>query len=113
MIEGEGLQGHTKSRDEAFVIVLSVAVVLGMVVALILIFLWQNHPAMITQGGPYRLAVAICPPFFLVGVVSAMTDSTLAVALAAGTIVFANASLYAGLAALVYWAYSIWGRSKS
>ncbi len=97
-------------RDDTFVIVLSVTAVLGMVVALALVLLWRSYPATITDGTPYHAAMAVCPPFILVGVVSAMTESTLAVVLTAGTIVFANGSLYAGVAALVYWAFSTWRR---
>ena len=108
------MQRSPDNRNDKLVIVMSITVVLGMAVALILVFLWRSHPAMVTQGGAYHLAVAVCPPFFLVGVVTAMADSTLAVVLAAGTIVFANGSLYAGVAALAYWAFSIRGRrSKS
>ena len=106
------MQRSSNNRDDPFVIVLSVTVVLGMAVALVLIFLWRNHPATMAQSGPYHLAVALCPPFLLTGVVSAMAESALATVLTAGTIVLANGSLYAGLAALVYWALSI-GRPKS
>ena len=97
-------------RNDTLTIVMSATLVLGMVVALVLIFLWRSHPATITQSGAYQLAVAICPPFFLVGVVSALADSTLAVVLTGATIVFANGSLYAGIAALVYWVWSIRGQ---
>ncbi len=101
------MQRPLDNRNDKLVIVVSITVVVGMAVALVLVFLWQTYPSTIAQSGTYHLAVALCPPFFLVGVVSAMADSTLAVALAAGTIVFANGSLYAGLAALVYWVISI------
>lgn len=103
------MQRSPNHRNDTLTIVMSVTIVLGMAVALVLIFLWRSYPATMTQNGAYHLAVALCPPFFLVGVVSAMTESTLAVVLTAGTIVVANGSLYAGLAALVYWAWSIWG----
>jgi hypothetical protein len=103
------LQRSPNHRNDTLTIVMSVTVVLGMAVALVLIFLWRSHPATMTQSGAYHLAVALCPPFFLVGVVSALSESTLAVVLTAGTIVVANGSLYAGLAALVYWTWSIWG----
>ena len=99
-------------RHDTLTIVMSLTVVLGMAVALLLIFLWRSQPATMAQSGPYHLAVALCPPFFLVGVVGAMTESTLAVVLTAGTIVIANGSLYAGLAALAYWVWSIWGRQN-
>jgi hypothetical protein len=99
-------------RNVALTIVMSLTIVLGMAVALVLIFLWRRHPATMIEGGAYHLAVALCPPFFLVGVVSAQSESTLAVVLTAGTIVVANGSLYAGLAALIYWVFSIWGRQN-
>ncbi|HEY4932163.1 MAG TPA: hypothetical protein VII23_11380 [Terriglobales bacterium] len=100
-------------RSDTIVTVMSVSIVLGMAVALVLIFLWRSHPATITQSGAYQFAVAICPPFFLVGVVSAMPESTLAVVLTGGTIVVANGSLYAGVAALAYWVWSIRGRRSN
>jgi hypothetical protein len=81
-----------------------------MAVALILVYVWLKHPAAITQGVTYHIAVALCPPFLLVRVMSALTDSALAVVLTAGTIVFANGPLYAGLAAFVYWVWSNLGR---
>jgi hypothetical protein len=100
------LAHSTKSRDQGLVIVISMAVVVGMAAALFLIFLWRSHPAMMTQGAAYRLAMAVCPPFILVGVVTALSDSTLAVVLAGGCIVLGNGSLYAGLAAFAYWIWS-------
>ena len=106
------MQRSPNHRSDTLTILMSVTVVLGMAVALVLIFLWRSYPATMTQNGAYHLAVALCPPFFLVGVVSAMTESTLAVVLTAGTIVVANGSLYAGLAALIYWVFSIWGRQN-
>src|SRR5271169_685558 len=95
-----------KSRDQGLVIAISVAVVVGMVVALLLIFLWRSYPSTMTQGAAYRLAMAVCPPFLLVGVVTALTDSTLAVVMTAGCIVLGNGSLYAGLTAFAYWVWS-------
>jgi hypothetical protein len=104
----------TESRDQGLVIAISVAVVVGMVVALLLIFLWRSYPSTMTQGASYRLAMAVCPPFVLVGVVTALSDSTLAVVLASGSIVLGNGSLYAGLAAFAYWVWSIfWPRSEA
>ena len=103
----------SKSHDDPFVIVMSVTVVLGMAVALVLIFLWRIHPATMTQSGAYPLAIVLCPPFFLVGVVTALVDSPLAIILTSGTIVFANGSLYAGLAAFVYWIISNWGSRRT
>lgn len=46
--------------------------------------------------------MAICPSFLLAGVLEATADSTLAVVMTVGTIVFANGFLYAGLASFGY-----------
>jgi hypothetical protein len=102
----------SNDRDDALLSVMSVTVVLGMVVGIVLVFLWRNYPAIVMHDGVYHLAVAFCPPFLLVGVVSAITESTLAVVLTAGTIVFANGSLYAGLAAFGYWIFLTRRRSR-
>jgi len=94
---------HSTRRHEALIVVLSLTLIAGMAIALATILIWRSHPA-IAQGTAYNLAVAICPPFILVGSVGGITDSTLALVLTSGTIVFANGALYAGLAAFVYWA---------
>jgi hypothetical protein len=93
----------SKTRHDALIIVLSIAFVAGMAIALVICLLWRNHPSM-EVGAAYRLAVAICPPFILVGSVGGIADTTLSLVLTTGTMVFANGSLYAGLASLVYWA---------
>lgn len=103
-----------KTRNDALVIVLSVTVVAGMAVALLLILLWRNHPSAVTDGIGFRAAVALCPPFMLVRVVGGVDDTALSLLLTSGTIVIANGSLYAGLAAFVFWALStFWSRSQS
>ena len=103
----------TKSRDQGLVIGISIAVVVGMAVALLLIFLWRSYPSTMTQGAAYRLAMAVCPPFILVGVVTALSDSTIAVVLAEGSIVLGNGSLYAGLTAFAYWMWlTFWPHSE-
>jgi hypothetical protein len=93
-----------KSRNDTLVTVLSVMFVAGMAIAVTLFLLWRNHAAAMIQGVAYHAAVMLCPPFILVGAVGSASDSTLALVLTGGTIVFANGVLYAGLAAFVYWA---------
>jgi hypothetical protein len=93
-----------KSRNDTLVTVLSVMFVAGMAIAVALFLLWRNHAAAMIQGVAYHAAVMLCPPFILVGAVGSASDSTLALVLTGGTIVFANGALYAGLAAFVYWA---------
>jgi hypothetical protein len=97
------LHSTSKSRHEALIIVSSVTFVTGMAIALAITLLWRNHPSL-AQGTAYQLAVALCPPFILVGSVGGITDTTLSLVLTAVIIVFANGVLYAGLAAFVYWA---------
>jgi hypothetical protein len=93
----------SKTRYDALIIVVSVTFVAGMAIALAITLLWRSHPVM-AQGSTYHFAVALCPPFILIGSVGGITDTTLALVLTAGIIVFANGALYAGLAAFVYWA---------
>ncbi|MGA9565331.1 MAG: hypothetical protein WBS19_07400 [Candidatus Korobacteraceae bacterium] len=94
----------TKNRNDTLVIVLSVMFVVGMAIALVLFLLWRNHATAMAQGIAYHAAVMLCPPFILVSAIGSASDSTLALVLTGGTIVFANGALYAGLAAFVYWA---------
>jgi hypothetical protein len=113
MPEGISLRKNSSASDDAFLVLLSITFVLGMVIGVLLVFLWRQYPATITQGAMYLLAEAVCPPFLLVGVFGAMTDSTLALVLTGGTIVIANGSLYAGVAAFAYWALSVlWPKKK-
>lgn len=96
----------SKSRNDALITVLSIAFVAGMAVALILFQVWRKHPEAMAQGIPYRAAVALCPPFILVGSVGGIADSTLTLVLTAGTMVFGNGALYAGMAAFAFWGVS-------
>ena len=102
---------RSKTRHESLIMVLSLTFVGGMAIALAITLLWRSHPA-VAQGTAYQLAVALCPPFILVGSVGGISDTTLSLVLTAGTMVFANGALYAGLAALVYWAITtFWPRT--
>lgn len=103
-ISADGIRPMSTNRfkkDDPLVIVLSLALVGGMVVALALCGIWRYHPGSLS-GQARVAAVAICPPFLLAQVLEATTDSTLALIMTLGTIVFANAFLYAGLASFVY-----------
>jgi hypothetical protein len=101
----------SNARHEPLIIVLSLTFVAGMAIALAITMLWRSHPAL-AQGASYQVAVALCPPFILVGSVGGITDTTLSLVLTAGVMVFANGALYAGLAAFVYWAVTtFWPRT--
>jgi hypothetical protein len=96
-------------RNDAFIVVLSFTLVAGMIVGLALCGLWRYHPSLLT-GQARVAAVAICPPFLLAQVLEATTDSTLALIMTIGTIVFANAFLYAGLASFAYFLATVFLR---
>ena len=74
---------------------------LGMAVALAVYFLWRSNPANF-QHWSAAAALVVCPPFVLSYAIGATPDSAFAIVLGVGTIVFANACLYAGVAAGVY-----------
>jgi hypothetical protein len=103
-----------QSRNQSLVIVVSLTVVAGMAIALVVILLWTKYPALVAGGAGMRAAIGLCPPFMLVQVVGGTNDSTMGLIITTGTIVIANASLYAGLAAFVYWVMTtFWlGRQK-
>ena len=95
-------------KENHLVIVLSLSLVLGMVVAIAVYFAWTagaippslNHPLT-------ALALAVCPPFVLSLIVMPQPDSNLALTLIVGTIVFANAFLYSGVAAGLYFVVGV------
>ena len=94
----------SKDRNDALVIVISIAVVAGMAIASVLLFLWKAQPSAVTTGASMRIAVAVCPPFMLVPIIGQLDDATLSRVIIGGTVVIGNGALYAGLAAFAYWA---------
>lgn len=103
-----------KGRHEALIIVISVAVVAGMVIAILLLLLWREHPATIAGGAGLNAAVAVCPPFMLVYVAREMDDTTLSQVIIGGAVIVGNGSLYAGLAMFVMWVTSrVWPRRRA
>lgn len=97
-----------KPKENYLLLVISLSLVLGMAVALGVYFAWTSgiiprridHP--LTIG-----ALLICPPFILAALVAPSPDSNLAFVLVVGTIIFANAFLYGGVAAAVYFVVSV------
>ena len=93
----------SNARENYLVVVLALAVVLGMAVALAVYFGWLH--GVITPGFDHPLTVValmLCPPFILSIVVAPGPEPGLVVVLVAGTIVFANAFLYGGVATGIY-----------
>jgi hypothetical protein len=96
------------SKENYLVLVLSLSLALGMAVAVAVYFGWTS--GVISPGFAHPLtvlALIACPPFILSVLVAPAPDSGLALTLVVGTIVFANAFLYAGVGAGVYFVFSV------
>jgi hypothetical protein len=91
------------SKDKHLKTVLFGSFGLGMVVAASVYFVWRLQ-AVPAQSYSMFAAVAllVCPPFVLSFAIGPAPDSGLALGLVVGTIILANAFLYAGVAAGVY-----------
>jgi len=92
-----------KPKENYLVIVLSLSLVLGMAVAAGVYFAWTSGAIAPGLDHPLTaLALVTCPPFILSLAVAPNPDPGLPLVLVVGTIVFANAFLYAGVAAGLY-----------
>lgn len=102
------MQPAQGQRKETYlVVVLSLSAVLGIVVAIAVYFGWVAHAILPGLDHPLTvLALVLCPPFILSVIVAPAPDSALVFVLVVGTIVFANAFLYAGVAAGLYFVVS-------
>jgi hypothetical protein len=95
-------------KENYLVLVLSLSLVLGMTVAIAVYFAWTAHAILPGLDHPLTvLALMLCPPFILSVIVAPAPDSALALVLVVGTIVFANAFLYAGAGAALYFVVSL------
>jgi ABC-type Na+ efflux pump permease subunit len=103
------LQSHYGKRDDCFLMVMALSFVLGMAVALAAYLLWKSHAGQLASWQT-AMAMVICPPFVLTIAAGAAPDSDLMLVLVAGTIVFANAVLYSGVAAGIYFAATVRAR---
>ena len=100
------MSADSRSKHAQFLKLVALAFVVGFALAVALCTVWRNQPNVFTP--PVRVAaVVVCPPFLLAEVLEATSDTTLALIITIGTIVFANAFLYAGLASFVYFLISI------
>jgi hypothetical protein len=92
-----------RGKENYLVIVLSLAIVLGMAVAVVVYFGWRSGAIQPGLNHPLTdLALVLCPPFILSVIVAPKPDSDLAIVLVLGTTVFANAFLYGGVGAGLY-----------
>ena len=101
-----------KTENDSLLMVLSLSFVLGMAVALAVYFAWRlNAGALQSNGILSAIALIVCPPYVL-SLVFGTPDSDLALVLIVGTIIFANAFLYAGAAAGGYFIFTLIARKK-
>jgi hypothetical protein len=93
--------------------VLALSFVLGMAVALAVYFAWrQNVGDLRSSGALTAIALAVCPPYVLTLALGPTSDSGLALVLIVGTIVFANAFLYAGVAAGGFFIFTLAAKKR-
>ncbi len=103
-----------KTDNRNLAMVLSLSFVLGMAVALAVYFAWRlNMGALQAHSFLTAIALIICPPYVLSLVIGPAPDSALALVLVTGTIVFANAFLYAGAAAGGYFIFTVMTKKRA
>ena len=94
-------KGQYLKRDDRFIIFVSFSFVLGMVVAFCGYYLWRTQ-GILPGSLLSTAALVVCPPFVLLLATGATPDSGLMFVLVVGTMIFANAFLYTGVAAGLY-----------
>jgi hypothetical protein len=103
-----------KTDNDNLMVVLCLSFVLGMAVALAVYFAWRfNVGNLHSSGFLTAIALIICPPYVLPLAIGPIPDSDLALVLTVGTIVFANAFLYAGVAAGGYFVVTTMAKKKA
>ena len=105
------LNSQSGKSDSRFVMVMFLSFALGMVVALVVYFLWRSQPAGL-QHWSVAAALAVCPPFVLTYAIGRTPESDFALVLGVGTIILANAFLYAGAAAGIYAVVTMLSKKK-
>jgi hypothetical protein len=95
-------------KENYLLTVLSLAFVAGMAIAFGIYFAWM-HGVLPTafHGAASMAALLICPPFILSIAVGPTAEAEVMQVVVAGTIVFANGFLYAGVAAGAYYVFTL------
>jgi len=102
------------SKEQHLLTALSISSVLGMGVAIAVYSAWKfGAIAPGLHDVSSAVALLVCPPFILSAAVGPTPDSGLALTLIVGTIVFANAFLYAGVAAVGYFVVTLMANRRS
>jgi hypothetical protein len=92
-----------KPGETYLVLVLALSTVCGMAVSIAVYYGWSKGAILPGLRHPLTAtSLLFCPPFILSLEVAPVADSPLSLTLVLGTIIFANAFLYAGVAAALY-----------
>ncbi len=101
------------SKEQHLLTTLSISFVLGMGVAFAVYLAWRSGAiAPGLHDVLSAVALLVCPPFILSLAAGAVPDSDLALTLLVGTIVLANGFLYAGVAAVGYFIFTVMAGRK-
>jgi hypothetical protein len=101
------------AKENYLVTVLSISFVLGIAVSLVVYFVWRFNVVPAGLKDVFAAAALfVCPPFILSLAFGPTPDSDLALTLIVGTIIFANAFLYAGVAAGGYFVITTFAKRK-
>ena len=104
---------QSAGKENYLLTVLSVAFVLGIAVAIAVYVAWSRGVlAAPGQGLSSVIGLLFCPPFILTVAVGPTAEPDLASVLVVGAIIFANACLYAGVAAGGYYVVELMVRRR-
>jgi hypothetical protein len=101
-------QAPPARKENHLVTILSIAIVLGMAVAIAIYLAWSHGmlpPAF--HGAASMAALFLCPPYILSIAVGPTAEADLMVVVTAGAMVFGNGFLYAGFAAGAYYVFTL------
>jgi hypothetical protein len=106
-------QRKVQQKENWFLVVLSLGFVLGMAIGLGICFFWRSNAVPDHLHHIFMIgATIVCPPFILSFAASQAPSSPLILVLLWGTIPLANAFLYAGIAAGVYFVAESAGKRR-
>lgn len=101
------------AKDKHLAIVIALSFVIGIAVAIGVYMGWSRGllpPAL--HGFASAVALLFCPPYILTIAVGPMADAQLMAAVTAGSIVFGNGFLYAGVVAGAYHLVTLLSRRR-
>ena len=106
------IEGYGK-KDTVFFKVLAASFVAGVLVAGVVYWLWRSQLISAQFQELFNVvALVVCPPYILSVISGPALNNAFAIVLTAGTIVFANGFLYAGVISGVYFLLQVRQRRR-